>query len=419
MSLNLRPWFALAGGLLLTASASAQTQQCFTASVPLQPTNWNQTVSIPKFDPNLGTLQQIQFSITGHSVGSARAESLDAAPSNVTLTFQNTITLTRPDLSVIVVAIPQAMFNDTLQAFDGVIDFAGPSGVSHNNLMAMASNGAVSPPPGSDLALFTGVGNIVLPITAVGTSSATGAGNLISQFTSQASADVQVCYLYQPNTPPVFTTACNTTLMSSVGVPFSFQVCAADTDPTDTVTLSLVGTLPAGATVTPPLPASGNPICVTVNWTPGSNQVGTTTFNFLATDTHQRQTQCSVSVLVAECHLLLGLGTGNTPITIFGHLYDTQLHSIRRTFPVTMDDIPGLRLPAGGTVWGQVVMYNPQVFPTNPSQWSKAVRVVMNPDDSISMDWFGTRNGITLRPTTFVNDNNETRVRFRFTIDGM
>ena len=112
---------AFACSLLLVHGVNAQTTQqiCFTSTVPLQSTNWNSTVSIQKFNPNLGTLVSIDFTLTGHSVGSARAESLDAQPSTVTLTFQNTITLTRPDFSVIVVTIPQAVFMDTLQAYDG------------------------------------------------------------------------------------------------------------------------------------------------------------------------------------------------------------------------------------------------------------------------------------------------------------
>ena len=98
-----RSLLALAGGLTLSMTASAQQTQrvCHSNVVVLQNTDWNATVSIPKFDPNLGTLQSIQFTLTGNSAGSARAESLDAQASTVTLTFRNTLTLTRPDLSVI------------------------------------------------------------------------------------------------------------------------------------------------------------------------------------------------------------------------------------------------------------------------------------------------------------------------------
>lgn len=53
----------------------------------------------------------------------------------------------------------------------------------------------------ADLALFTGVsggvpGSILLPVDAVGSSSASGSGNLITQFLTDAGAEVTVCYNY-------------------------------------------------------------------------------------------------------------------------------------------------------------------------------------------------------------------------------
>ncbi|MBK7876149.1 MAG: choice-of-anchor E domain-containing protein [Planctomycetes bacterium] len=420
MSPFLRPALALLGALsFLTPAEAQQVQtQCFTDSVVLQNTNWTSSVSLPKFDPNLGTLTGIQFQLAGNSTGSARAESLDASPSNVTLTFQNTISLTRPDNSVIVVAIPQAIFNDSLAVFDGTIDFAGTSGVSHMGLVANAVGNASSPPPAGDLALFTGVGNIVLPVTAVGNSTAVGSGNIISQFTSQAACDVQVCYQYLPNVPPAFTAPqCGTQLMASAGVLFQVQVCAADVDPNDVVTIT-AASLPAGAMVTPALPQSGNPVCVTVDWIPSALQAGVNTFTFTATDSRNRTTTCGFTVLVAECHVVFGLSTGNEQFAIFGHLYDTQLAQIRRTFPVTMEDNPAIRMASGQVIHAQVVMYNPQMFPTNASQWSRVCTVTMNPDQTISTHWSGTRNGITLRART-VQVGTETRVQFPFRIDGM
>jgi hypothetical protein len=379
------------------------------------------TVSVPKFNPSLGTLIGINFTLSATSNGAARAENTSSSSSQVTLTFQNTVTLTRPDLSVIVVTIPQAVFMDTLGPFDGMIDFGGTSGISHNNLVASDSDMVSSPPPASDLVLFSGAGNIVLPVSAVGTSTAQGGGNVTSQFTSSASADLQVCYQYIPNTPPAFTQpSCGATLMASVGVPFSFQVCAGDIEAGDTVTIAATG-LPAGASSLPLLPQSGNPVCSTISWTPASNQVGPNVFSFSATDTHGRTSNCSITVMVAECHLLLGQaappGSG-IQVDIFGHLYDTQLSTLRGSAPVTMTDIPYVGLPVNGHIAAQIVMYNPLVFPQNPSQWSRVATVTMNPNGTISSAWSGVRNGISLRPDT-VLVNGLTRIVFRFTIDGM
>ena len=194
---------ALVALLAQVAPAQTQTQTlCFNGSVPSATTNWINSITIPKFDSALGVLQQIQFTLSATATGLAKAESLDAAPSIVTLNFQSTLTLTRPDNSVIVVTIPLQTFIDNFTAFDGTIDFGGTSGATHSNIVATASNSAISPPPISDLVLFTGPahapGTITLPITAVGTSTASGAGNLITQFGQQASAMANVCYIYIP-----------------------------------------------------------------------------------------------------------------------------------------------------------------------------------------------------------------------------
>lgn len=405
----------LVAGTAMSAAAQTQTV-CFSGQIPLQPTNWSSSVSIPKFDPNLGTLQSISFQLTGNVQGTARAESLDAAPTIVNTSFSANITLTRPDNTPIVVTLPLANFSDSFTAFDNVLDFAGTSGTTHSGINVTDTQSQTSPPPASDLVLFTGPGNIVLPVTAQGSSLATGAGNLITQFTTDASADVQVCYTFLPNTPPSLN--CPGTLAATAGVPFTFQVCASDVDPNDTVTIT-ASNVPAGMTFNPALPASGNPICVTASWNPAQNQLGVFNVTFTATDTHQRTSTCTVTIVSAECHFLVSSGSGNAGATLFGHYYDTQLNGVRRFWPVTMDDIPSFsysQLPAAMFV--QVVMYNPTMFPANPEQYSHAMRVVKTGVDDVTTEYFGSQDGIGIRAQVY-DFQGETRVRFPFTVFGM
>lgn len=190
------------GLALLAAPAAAQAASVtYSDSVNLQITNWSDTVSIQKFNPALGTLTNIKFELEGTVEGTIMAESLDAAPATITLDLAAKITLTRPDLSTLAVVLPTSsnVFNAT--AFDGVIDFGGTSGITLPNLTATDTDTAVSPPPASDLALFTGVGSIVLPVTAAGTSKATGAGNIATIFSTNASAVVRVTYFYDTVVP--------------------------------------------------------------------------------------------------------------------------------------------------------------------------------------------------------------------------
>jgi len=177
-----------------TAVGSAGTVS-HSASLPLSSTNWASSMSFPKFDSQLGCLDSICFNLDGHTEGLAKFESLDAAPATVTMNLQATLTLQRPDATTLVVTIPVAQTVDNVTAFDTVIDFGGTSGKTYSGLSGDKTEGRCTS-AAADVALFTGTGNIVLPCVAAGSSNGSGAGNLILQFNTSASAGAQVTYYY-------------------------------------------------------------------------------------------------------------------------------------------------------------------------------------------------------------------------------
>ena len=91
--------------------------------------------------------------------------------------------------------IPVAQTVDNVTAFDNVIDFGGTSGKTYSGLSGDKTEGRCTS-AAADIALFTGTGNIVLPCVAAGSSNGSGAGNLILQFNTSASAGAQVTYYY-------------------------------------------------------------------------------------------------------------------------------------------------------------------------------------------------------------------------------
>lgn len=201
-----RSWILGLTALLVVFGISGVAQAAtvfYSDSFAMTTTNWNGLLEITKFDSSLGTLTGINFLLEGEVLGNVRFESLDAQPTTVDTYLQAVITLTRPDASTIVVTTPVSNHSDNVSEFDGVIDFDGTSGKSYFGLTANSSESVDSPPPGSDLALFTGVGSIFLPIMAEGASLATGAGNLITIFNTEAAARATVTYTYDPVTPPV------------------------------------------------------------------------------------------------------------------------------------------------------------------------------------------------------------------------
>lgn len=226
------------------------------------------------------------------------------------------------------------------------------------------------------------------------------------------------------NNPPEFIppSVCGTTLGASVGAPFTVTFAARDINPGDIVTLTASG-VPSGATFSPSLPTMGNPVSSTLGWTPSSSDTGTHTVIVTATDISGNQTTCNVTINVAECHFLIGRGGGSQQVTLFGHQYDTQLASVRMTWPVTMLDRPSLRVPMHLSsplhFSCQTLMYNPVVFPTNPSQWSNRLRVTIHPGGIVTSELLGTLNGIHQSVTTYVDTYGTLMMTFPFTIDGM
>lgn len=98
-----------------------------------------------------------------------------------------------------------------------------------------------------------------------------------------------------PNSPP--TPECGSTQAVAAGDTITFTVQGSDSDPGQTVELNVAG-LPAGATLTPPLPTSGNPVSSGFSWTPSESQIGTHVLTFTLTDNTGQQSLCSNTVEV-------------------------------------------------------------------------------------------------------------------------
>lgn len=170
-----------------------------TLSVNTATTNWTDTLNFTKFDTNLGILQAIHISLDGAVLGNIQFESLDFSSGTVNTSLKAQIKLSN-GLNDLVVTIPEASFSDSVTAFDGIIDFAGPSGRSRIGVSGSASNTATLTSP-SSFALFSGVGTIPLTLGATGLSSGSGAGNLLTLFNTRASGSASIFYTYLADVP--------------------------------------------------------------------------------------------------------------------------------------------------------------------------------------------------------------------------
>jgi hypothetical protein len=193
----------LAVGLLAATPGSATADQTVpqSQSVALQSTDWASNLVFNKFDSTLGTLTGVEFTLTGHLQGTAAYENTAYADATVNLLLRAVITLgSTPTTAITTVTLVSAT-TDHAGPFDGTIDFAGTSGKTYGALSADKSVSVVLSDAAS-LALFTGTGSILLPISAIGTSAASGLGNLLTRFSTSASSSATLVYDYAPPTNP-------------------------------------------------------------------------------------------------------------------------------------------------------------------------------------------------------------------------
>jgi len=158
---------ALAAAISLSGVAASAATVEFSDTINLTVTNWMLDASVSQFDPSLGTLESVMITLDGSVEGAAKAESLDNARATVTLDLAAQIVASTSLLGDVANVLPIVSTQAGLDAFDGTIDFGGTSG--------------------------TDTGTVT---EALGQSTGSGAGNLITQFNTSASAEVTVKYTF-------------------------------------------------------------------------------------------------------------------------------------------------------------------------------------------------------------------------------
>lgn len=178
-----------------TAAASAGTIT-YSDTLALASTNWNRNASVSQWDPasfgvTAADLVSVTIKVTGTVNGDIAVESLDAAPAAVAYQIAATMNFSGPGgANGLVLPVANGVFNAT--AWDGNTDFGGTSGASFTGLTNTQFNSA-SP---FIFAPYIGTGNVLVNVIATGSSGGSGAGNLIQQFSTDASALVEITYVW-------------------------------------------------------------------------------------------------------------------------------------------------------------------------------------------------------------------------------
>lgn len=185
-------------GMLATTGAANAASITHTQSIEWQPTSVDTFFILPKFDEALGTLESVTIDLIGFVKGNARTENMEASESTVTLDLASKIglILSEPDITLVEV-IPLVSEQVDLLSYDGVLDYAGSSGVTLPERTASDSTSNTFMSGDSELSYFLGSGDQDLIFTALGTSTVTGAGNLLSGFQTDVAGEVTLTYEYE------------------------------------------------------------------------------------------------------------------------------------------------------------------------------------------------------------------------------
>ncbi|HEU5119138.1 MAG TPA: choice-of-anchor E domain-containing protein, partial [Isosphaeraceae bacterium] len=198
---------ALAG----PATVSEQAEQTVTYSdtLPLTQTNFSTltdadlpALSIPQFNPSLGTLNSVELTFQGGIQDQIKVENLDPTTATIRPTLGGVVTLTLNGVTFPSMTITKPFDAFEAAAYDGQRNFSGPSGRTYPVTEDTRNESQTLNASSSDLSPFIGSGNFQANVAAVGQSVVAGPANMVVQTNTQATATLSVVYHYTPALPP-------------------------------------------------------------------------------------------------------------------------------------------------------------------------------------------------------------------------
>ena len=194
----------LCGLLPLTVSAVVTTPVC--CEQTLKNTFWDKTCSFDKFNPSLGNLEHVTFTIDTCGFQDIKIDSEDSGDFRFHIVTSASTTTALPGGGVTLTLPPQDLFipllkDDNFQVpgyDDSFGDFKG------NDWAEQLTNPVCSPysktytAPPDDLSQFIGPGVVNVLTTATGGASVVGGGNYLMSVQTQMNATVCAAYDYQP-----------------------------------------------------------------------------------------------------------------------------------------------------------------------------------------------------------------------------
>ncbi len=187
-----RTAFTLAFLSAAAAPAANADEIVHSGFLPSRVTNWSETALLDRFGEEPGrTLVEVGWELTAVTTSWAEIESLDSSAALIDLLLSTHLSMHLDGYEVMSMSpVESASFPAT--AFDGLIDFGGPSGVVVGPLESVhVASGLFS-----DLTPFLGEGQIGLTFEALGESFLSGPGNVIATLSTSSDVQWSIAYRY-------------------------------------------------------------------------------------------------------------------------------------------------------------------------------------------------------------------------------
>src|SRR5579863_1555303 len=111
--------------------------------VTYEQTDWSQTIALPQFNPQLGTLTGVTVQLEAAVSVTQAYENLAPVINTIALNQLTTVTLNLPDSTTLVTDNLKVSSTFNVPAYTGVLNFAGPSGGTVTGLSAQATGSSM------------------------------------------------------------------------------------------------------------------------------------------------------------------------------------------------------------------------------------------------------------------------------------
>lgn len=188
---------ALAASSLFAIGAAQADAITYTAVIAAEEMPWAHTLSFNKFNPALGALISVDFTLSAWQNTTFYGENLGNSPASFANSLEGTMAFGLP-------GDPWTLyFRDGLKqmsdGYDGLTDFGGSSGYTQ-----LISNWQEETRGGYDLQDFYGPGQFTVEVLADSGSYIRGPGNSEADAYSEARAVVALRYSYEAREPQTF-----------------------------------------------------------------------------------------------------------------------------------------------------------------------------------------------------------------------